>query len=200
MEGAAAMKHTALELQAISFSYSDSSGTQKRLFQNFSMTVSKGERLCLYGPSGIGKSTLLRLMMELETPDSGRIFYPEKLKKAVVFQEDRLLPFTTVLRNLTLFGSLSDARRHLAALDLCEYENVRPSALSGGMKRRAAIARALTADGDILFLDEPFSGLDRETLARTAAHIVECSRGKTIVMVSHSKDEARLLNAELFYL
>ena len=192
------MKKTALELQKISFSYPTSSGDRKRLFQDFSMIVPSGGRICLFGPSGIGKSTLLRLMMELETPDSGSVFYPEKLKKAVVFQEDRLLPFATVLRNLTLFGSLSDAKRHLAALGLDGYEDALPSALSGGMKRRAAIARALTADGDILFLDEPFSGLDRETLARTAAHMTACSRGKTVIMVSHSKEEARLLEAELF--
>lgn len=208
MEGAEAM----IELKNVSFSYGTvscgktqpaektrplSDPAAHEILHGLTLKIESGSRICLFGPSGIGKSTLLRLMMGLETPSSGSITGIQKLKKAVVFQEDRLLPFATVLKNLTLFGSSLAAHTHLKALGLAGQENAFPSSLSGGMKRRVAIARALTRNGDILFLDEPFTGLDVPCRKKTADYILSQSTGKTIILVSHDKTEAALLQSKI---
>ena len=133
---------------------------EKQVVKEVSLTFDKGFYL-LTGPSGIGKTTLLRLAAGLEQPDSGRIETEAGKRLRMVFQEDRLLPWKTVLGNVMLeCGNKEKADVLLQTLGLSGEENAYPASLSGGMRRRTAIARALCAEPDILLLDEPFNGLD----------------------------------------
>ena len=145
----------------------------------------------LSGPSGCGKTTVLHLLAGLLTPQSGTVSVPEEI--AVVFQEDRLLPWLTVRQNVAaVLPKSADARaaESLAAVGLTAVADAFPDTLSGGMKRRVAIARALLADFDILFLDEPYKGLDAETKRAVQGAVGEYTRNKTVVLVTHDPAEA----------
>lgn len=180
-----------IKIDNISFSYGS-----KPILNNFSLEIKRGERLYISGESGIGKTTLLRLIIGLEKPQTGKITYSDSLRFSAVFQEDRLLPFMSILDNCTLVGANTDtAKAHLAALGILSSADNKPHALSGGMKRRAAIARALSAEYDLLILDEPFTGLDAENIATAAAYISEQSADRALLIVTHSAAEAELLKA-----
>ena len=145
------------------------------------------------GASGAGKTTLFRLLLGLEKPDAGEILGMELRKPAVVFQEDRLLPWANALENVALVSDASAAAAALTALGLGDSLHLLPRELSGGMQRRVAIARALAYRGDILFLDEPFTGLDEEN-KRIAANAVLQQR-VPIFVITHEDDEAELFGA-----
>lgn len=120
---------------------------------------------------------------------------------SAVFQEDRLLPFKTVLENITLIGAEKETALYmLAQLGIAEAADKYPSELSGGMRRRAAIARALSAEYGCLILDEPFAGLDKENIEKAAALISESVGKRTLIAVTHSEREAELLGAEIIML
>ena len=134
------------------------------VLQEFSARFPGGQCTCIMGPSGCGKTTLLRLILGLEQPDSGRIL-GQTFPMAAVFQENRLFEDFSALSNVTAVCSKerrSEAAQHLIALGLGESLHAPVRTLSGGMKRRVAVARAVLAPGEILILDEPFTGLDRE--------------------------------------
>lgn len=170
----------------------DKSYEGKPVLRSFSHTFAPDRTTLLTGPSGAGKTTLLRLLAGLETPDRGEIRRPSPLRLRMVFQEDRLLPGLTVLQNVMLeTGREETARRLLRELDLEAEAASRPDTLSGGMKRRAAIARALCAEPDVLLLDEPFNGLDEALRRRTAALIFREMRGKCVVCATHYPEELR---------
>lgn len=142
-----------------------------QVIKDLSMEFSPGQIHCLFGPSGCGKTTFLQLMCGLLTPDGGEIRGIDKSSFSYVFQEDRLLPWSTVKENIlfVLKGlPLSNQERmervekYLALVGLEDFQDYFPGQLSGGMKQRAAIARAFAYGGDILVLDEPFKGLDFE--------------------------------------
>ena len=121
-------------------------------------------------------------------------------KIAMVFQEDRLLPGCTVLENLRLVAperSDTELIALLGELGLSGWENARPGKLSGGMRRRVAILRAVLADGDLLLLDEPFKGLDEATRASVAAYLRAETAGRTVIMVTHDPDEVALMGGSL---
>ena len=171
-----------LSIDNISFSYGENP-----VLENFSLSVGDGERICLFGKSGCGKTTLLRIILGLEKAQQGSVTAGRDIKYSAVFQEDRLLPFKTVLQNITLIGADEQtALSHLAAMGIRDCADKYPSELSGGMRRRAAIARALSAEYDCLVLDEPFSGLDIENIRKAAEHISECLSGKTLILVTHA--------------
>lgn len=181
-----------IAIDNISFAYD-----QKEVFNNYSMQIKDGERICLFGESGKGKTTLLRIISGLEKPQKGNV-ETEGAVFSAVFQENRLLPFKTALENITLIcGDSKTALKHLTALKLADAANKYPRELSGGMCRRVAIARALSARYNVLILDEPFSGLDRENTENAAAYILKCLENRTLVAVTHSYEEARLLGAEI---
>ncbi|NLI55066.1 MAG: ATP-binding cassette domain-containing protein [Clostridiales bacterium] len=147
----------------------------------------------LRGASGIGKTTLFRLLLGLERPDAGEIRGMDGRKPAVVFQEDRLLPWATALENVSLISGEETAILELSRLGLGENMRQLPKELSGGMKRRVAIARALAYGGDILFLDEPFTGLDEDN-KRAAARALAAA-GVPILVITHDDAEAELFGA-----
>ncbi|MBQ0083256.1 MAG: ABC transporter ATP-binding protein [Clostridiales bacterium] len=181
-----------IEIKNISFSYGE-----KKVFENFSLTVKSRERICLTARSGRGKTTLLRLITGLEKPQSGEIKTDESTKFSCVFQEDRLLPHHTVLRNLSLFGDVKRAKILLDRLGIGAEASKYPNTLSGGMKRRVALARALIRQADVYIFDEPFTGLDDTTKKSAAELINESCKDKTVILVSHETDDAKLLNAEI---
>ena len=182
-----------LSIDNISFSYGENP-----VLENFSLLVGDGERICLFGKSGCGKTTLLRIILGLEKAQQGSVTAGRDIKYSAVFQEDRLLPFKTVLQNITLIGADEQtALSHLAAMGIRDCADKYPSELSGGMRRRAAIARALSADYDCLVLDEPFSGLDTENIKKAAEHISECLSGRTLILVTHAQEEAQMLGFKI---
>ena len=185
-----------IELKSVDFSYGES-----KILDSFNLTVNDGECVCLSGPSGCGKTTVLKLVMGLLKPDSGKISGVKR--PSVVFQEDRLLSGFSLITNV-LLPPLADGRKSVATELLNEanlgeaiYEKVRD--LSGGMKRRAAIVRALCFEGDVLVLDEPFNGIDAEN-KRIMAEMIKreyLQKGKPVLMVSHIPSDAELLNARV---
>lgn len=161
-------------------------------------------RFLLMAPSGAGKTTLLRLICGLEKPDSGKVTLTCK-RLSVAFQEPRLLPWLTVLENIRLVLPDQEAREdtamhYLRALELEVAANQYPAALSGGMKNRASLARALAFGGDLLLLDEPFAGLDDSLKARIAPVICAAGDGGLTITVSHHKEDAALLGAKILTL
>ncbi len=172
-----------------------------------SLEIAGGEFVAVVGPSGCGKSTMLRIMAGLDTATSGRVevrapsLRADELSSATVFQEASLFPWMRIGENVGIaFDSLrvprDDVRRRvrdvLALVGLEEYERAWPHQLSGGMKQRAAVARAFVTDPPVLFMDEPFGALDEQTrvgLANELMRLWERSP-KTVVFVTHGIEEA----------
>ena len=173
---------------------------EKTVFRDFSAVFPGGGVSCLMGPSGGGKTTLLRMILGLETPESGVITgVPER--KAAVFQEDRLCPGVSPVENVLLVTGKEkegEARSLLTELGLGDSLDLPCCELSGGMRRRAAIARALLAEGELLTLDEPFKGLDEQNRRAAAALVLACRRGRTLLYVTHERGEAALLGGEVY--
>ena len=166
-------------------------------FCGLSFHVHPGQRVAVRGPSGCGKTTLLRLILGLEKPGAGQITVQTQ-RISALFQEDRLLPFRTVAQNCALFcPDRTVVADTLRALGLDQAVDSYPSALSGGMARRAALARALTHRADLYVFDEPFNGLDEASTQRCAEAVNRATAGKTVLLVSHSADDAASLRCDL---
>ena len=170
------------------------------VLEDFSAVFKAGEVTCMMGPSGFGKTTLLNILMGLTAPDAGTVTGVPTLKSAV-FQEDRLCESFGALANIRLVcdPEISDEKilEHLNTIGLEDSFDKSVGEFSGGMKRRVAIVRAMLAKSDILFLDEPFKGLDDETKLDTIRYVKENLNGRTVVMVTHSTDECRLMGGRL---
>ena len=163
----------------------------KVVLRDFSARFPGGECTCIMGPSGCGKTTLLRLILGLETPDGGQIL-GRSFPMAAVFQENRLFEDFSALSNVTAACPRErrpEAARHLMALGLGESLHAPVRTLSGGMKRRVAVARAVLAPGEVLVLDEPFTGLDRDTKAAVLAYLKDHTQGRTLLLVTHDPAE-----------
>lgn len=174
------------------------------------LDLEAGTTTALVGPSGCGKSTLLRLIAGLETPSDGIVEIageaPDQVRRvgglAMAFQDASLLPWRSVMGNVTLAQRLARqkpdpkaAKDMIARVGLAGYETYRPAQLSGGMRQRAAIARALVTHPALLLLDEPFGAVDELTRARLNRDLPPVWReaGSTVVLVTHSIQEAVLL-------
>lgn len=153
----------------------------------------------LMAPSGRGKTTLLRLLAGLDRPDAGEIVSTHR-QTSVAFQEPRLLPWYDARRNLTLVTDEKTAEEWLAVTELSDFANALPAALSGGMQQRLSLARALAFGGDLLLLDEPFSGLDVDLKERLAPAIRRAAENALLIFVTHDIEEARLLGATPLWL
>jgi NitT/TauT family transport system ATP-binding protein len=182
-----------------------------RALADTSLDIIRGELLCLIGPSGCGKSTLLNVIGGLMTPTSGAVEVagrpvrgPLPHEIAFVFQESALFPWNTVIENVRL-GMLFQgvpksehaprAEKSLQAVGLAEFAHHYPSQLSGGMRQRAALARALSLETGILLMDEPFGALDEQTrmILGEDLSVLLSRTEKTIVFVTHSLGEAVFL-------
>lgn len=159
----------------------------------FSAVFPGGKVSAVMGRSGSGKTTLLRIIAGLDVPSSGKLDMPDG-KVAVVFQDDLLIGTFTPEKNIAYAvgksAAMGEIRDHLIELGLGGDAGKKCDALSGGMRRRVAIARAVLAKPDILLLDEPFKGLDEATRAITIAYVLRHTAGKTVILVTHDKDEA----------
>ena len=176
--------------------------------ERISLHVPAGEFLCLVGPSGSGKSTLLRVIAGLLPQTSGEVHIeasrPGTPLTAMVFQEHALLPWRTVLANVA-FGlenrgvaraaRETRAREMLAMVGLAKFAQHYPHQLSGGMKQRVGIARALANDPEVLLMDEPFAALDAQTRTLMQEELLRiwARLGTTVIYVTHSLEEALLL-------
>jgi NitT/TauT family transport system ATP-binding protein len=201
-----------LELRRVSKSYADR-GREMPVLSDISARIEEGQFVCIVGPSGCGKSTLLRIVMGLTPPTSGEVLYHgERIqgvnpRAAMVFQSFALLPWLTVQSNVELGlaargQSAEEARKranfYLDKVGLDGYEEAYPSELSGGMKQRAGIARALAVEPDLLLMDEPFAGLDALTSANLREEVLTLWADRalpvhTVVMVTHIIEEAVMM-------
>ncbi|MGI6200456.1 MAG: ATP-binding cassette domain-containing protein [Christensenellales bacterium] len=168
---------------------------EKIILQDFTLELPERGVVCLLGPSGCGKTTLLHLLAGLIPADGGRVVgLPGPL--SMVFQEDRLLPWLTCQENIALVGVSRDAaRRALEAVGLFGQEGVYPDALSGGMRRRVALARALAAPHGALLLDEPFKGLDRATQQPLLEQVRAHGEEHLVLAVTHDPWQVDALGA-----
>jgi NitT/TauT family transport system ATP-binding protein len=183
-----------------------------RALSDTSLDIARGELLCLIGPSGCGKSTLLNVIGGLLTPTAGTVLVgdtevrgPLPRQIAYVFQENALFPWSTVIENVKLgmtFQGVTKAaerearaRKSLEAVGLADFADHYPGQLSGGMRQRAALARALSLETGILLMDEPFGALDEQTrmVLGEDLSVLLARTEKTIVFVTHSLGEAVFL-------
>lgn len=174
----------------------------RQVITEFNLTVKQGETIGMLGPSGIGKSTILRMIAGLEMPDMGHINV-NSTHIGYVFQESRLLPWDTTLNNVILplcaqgmnkATARKRAQHYLQLMELAEFEDTYPHQLSGGMRQRVALARAFAISPDILLLDEPFTGLDKP-LKESMRQLLEAGLENTSTAVIHvTHDPTELLD------
>ena len=168
------------------------------------LAILPGEFTALLGPSGCGKSTLLRMIAGLDRPSAGEILVEPKPSIAYVFQDAHLLPWRSVLRNVALplelqgvdrSTRISSAKDAIAQVGLSDFINSFPAQLSGGMRMRVSLARALVTNPDLLLLDEPFAALDEITRGQLDLQLRDLwqARGMTVIFVTHSITEAAFL-------
>ena len=182
-----------IEIRNLSFAY-----PTQNVFENVSLTLPEAPVLALQGASGSGKTTFLRLLMGLLSPQKGEILGLAGRRVGTVFQEDRLLPWRTVKENITLPEqdptNPMDAEVLLERLGLSGIGDAYPAELSGGMQRRVAIARALYHSSDLILMDEPFKGLDAEL--REAVMNFCRERANQIIFITHDAEETAFMEAE----
>lgn len=203
---------------AVRISHVDKAYGEQQVLKDLSVTLEPGAHYCLMAPSGGGKTTLLGIINRTVRPDEGSVEgVPARI--GMVFQEDRLCDDHDIITNVMMTmgryreGSVSDTtdkqtfqsmnRAETAAWVRQEALHILPeecltkpvSELSGGMKRRCAVLRAMLSDADMIMMDEPFAGLDEESRKRTAAYILRRLNGRTLLVTTHREDDAELLGA-----
>ena len=198
-----------LEIDHVSKSYTEN-GKASKVIEDISFSIRERDFVCIVGPSGCGKSTLLREIVGLDQPTSGRILFEgqpvraENPKISMVFQSFALFPWLTVTQNVELgleAHKIAEADRHakakefIDAVGLSGFDDAYPRELSGGMKQRVGIARALVMEPTLLCMDEPFSALDALTAQNLRDEILELWSTpdlppSAVLMVTHSIDEA----------
>ncbi len=164
----------------------------KEVLKNFNYIFEDGKTSFIMGESGIGKSTLVRIMLGLEKDYSGQVKGLEGRKISAVFQDDSLCKNLSVFLNIRLVSDTVNKEsiiENLSKLGLEDIVDKRVRELSGGMKRRVAILRALSTEFDTLIMDEPFKGLDLENKEKVMKMVIEKANGKTLIIVSHNEDE-----------
>lgn len=213
-----------IRMEQVCFSYGD-----KKILQRFNLIVHRGERICLMAPSGMGKTTVLRLCTGHLHPDEGKIIVADGIRMSMVFQEDRLCENYTAGENIMLgcMREMQDERKdgrsaqgdispqtgegiqklrayrrerivaHLACVGLADSMDTPISALSGGMKRRVSIVRAVLSASDLVIMDEPFAGIDQDNIADAVRYIDGHLQGRALLMVSHDEQEAAALSARI---
>lgn len=181
----------------------------KKIYDKFSLNFEEGKINCILGKSGCGKSTLLNIIANLEEINSGEIIgVPEKI--AYVFQEDRLIEWNSIYTNMELpllkFYTKDEREEKIKSIlrevELGDYINSYPKELSGGMRQRANIARALLYNGELLLMDEPFKSLDKSSKENIIKIFKKnhLEKNNTVIMVTHDINEALSLGDNIFIL
>lgn len=168
----------------------------RQVLQNISLTLPDKGAVCFFGPSGCGKTTLLRLICGLDKPDAGQVSIPKGLRFACHFQEDRLLPWYTAAENLRLVGA--EPEPWLDKVHLADAADLYPNELSGGMRRRLSLARALAHESDVLVLDEPVRELDEPTAEAMLELIRQEQGNRLLLVVTHDRAQAEKLGCKTF--
>ncbi|MGE3246627.1 MAG: ABC transporter ATP-binding protein [Beijerinckiaceae bacterium] len=198
-----------ISIEGIARRYPAPGGSSTTIFENLWFSMSKGELVCIIGHSGCGKTTVLNILAGLELPDAGAAIVDgiaiegPSLDRAVIFQSHALLPWRTVLGNVAYAVSSrwrkwsraeveSHAKQFIELVGLKGSEHKRPAELSGGMKQRVGIARALSIQPKIMLMDEPFSALDALTRGSLQDEVrrICLDTGQTTFMITHDVDEA----------
>lgn len=169
---------------------------EREVLKDFNLQINKGERIGLIGGSGIGKTTIINIILGIISPDSGSIENTFK-RVAAVFQENRLIDEISSLDNLKMISEKENEIliNTLEKLGIYEY-NKKVSSLSGGMKRRVSIARAIIFGGDLLILDEPIQGLDKETRKNTIKTLMDSFSDSGILLISHNEKDLKDFNID----
>lgn len=164
----------------------------KMVLEEFSLAVAPGETVALMGPSGCGKSTAGKILLGLQKADAGAVNRPKHM--GAVFQEDRLCKEFDAVTNIAMVtGDRKGAEEALGKVGLPKLGKKPVAALSGGMKRRVAIVRALLSDSDLLVLDEPFTGLDAVNKQQVMAYVKEKIQDRSVLLITHNEAEAAYL-------
>ncbi|MFB3886118.1 MAG: ABC transporter ATP-binding protein [Thermodesulfobacteriota bacterium] len=207
------MTESIVDLKSIGKTYE----TGVEALRDVTHTFPAGQLSTILGPSGCGKTTLLKIIGGLIPATTGEVWVKGKrvdgpgAERAFVFQDFALLPWGTVLRNvafgLELKGVPKDqrleiARKFIGEVGLAGFESSYPHQLSGGMRQRVGLARALTVDADIILMDEPFSSVDEQTRRKFQEDLLELLRRqqKTVIFVTHSIEEAAYLSDRIVLL
>lgn len=173
---------------------------EQQILRDLCCVFPEGKTTCIRGRSGCGKTTLIRLLLGLDIPDKGKIEVISDRKISAVFQEDRLCENLSAASNIRLvcIETITDRELEEAykAVALTEVWQKPVRELSGGMRRRVSILRALLAESDCVIMDEPLRGLDEKTRAKTIDYILKKTEGKTLIFVTHEEKEAVWLKAD----
>ena len=205
------MNKPCLEFKKVNFSYSDEK--EKQVLKEVSFSLKKGEIISILGENGAGKSTILNLISDFNKPTNGKIIKNNgsKIFSTIITQEYSLLEWKTVAENIELsMLSLNMNEKEMKEkinelielLNLQNYANKLPSQLSGGLKQRTAIARALAPNPELLLLDEPFSFLDaqvKKSLLKDIKKIIK-SKNKSAIFVTHDVRDAVILSDKIFFI
>lgn len=180
-----------------------------KVFYNLNLKFTKGKITMVLGPSGCGKTTLLNIIAGIDKNYSGQVRVNRK-NISYVFQEDRLIPNLSVFENVAFVIKSGEKRKdidsivnkYLEMVQLEEYGDKFPDELSGGMKRRVALARALAYNGDLILMDEPFKGLDFELKNKIMDKFlqIQIEKKRTVIIVTHDKEEAQKLGDMIYSL
>ncbi|MFT4006988.1 MAG: ATP-binding cassette domain-containing protein [Lacrimispora sp.] len=176
------------------------------VLKGVNLTLQPGQIYCLMSPSGSGKTTFFRILLGLERADSGFVEGMDGARTSAVFQENRLCEAFTPVDNIAMVMPGSSSRNRKWAYEellrlLPEESLLRPAAtLSGGMKRRVAIARAFSVPADLVLMDEPFTGLDEDTKRNVMGYIRERADGKLVIISTHQQEDVELLKGMLIRL
>jgi len=172
---------------------------ENQVIKDFNTIFTEGQMNCIMGASGSGKTTLINILMGLIKQDCGEINGLQGKRIAVVFQEDRLIEHWDAIKNVRLVCDKSitawNVEQEFVKVGLEEYLNKPVLDLSGGMRRRVAIVRAMLAKSDLVIMDEPFKGLDEALKRKVIEYVKQKMQGKTVLVVTHEKEEVQLLEA-----
>lgn len=169
----------------------------RKVLHDVNLTLPDKGAVCFFGPSGCGKTTLLRLICGLDKPDAGKVHIPQGTRFSCHFQEDRLLPWYTAEENLRLTGEGIDAEAWLNKVLLPDAAGLYPDELSGGMRRRVSLARALAHPSDVLVLDEPVRELDEATADKMLELIAQSVGNRLLILVTHDRSQAERLGCRV---
>jgi NitT/TauT family transport system ATP-binding protein len=203
-----------VEVKNVSKTYDTGRGEETQALRDVTLSFPAGQLSTLLGPSGCGKTTLLKIIAGLIPRNAGEVLVNGKpvdgpgAERAFVFQDFALLPWADVLRNVAFGLELRGtprpereevARKYIAEVGLKGFEHRYPAQLSGGMRQRVGLARALTVNADIILMDEPFSSVDEQTRRKFQEDLLDLLRHhqKTVIFVTHSIEEAAYLSDQI---